>query len=352
MAEQPQQHPFVFSGRGGEYFRIWIVNLCLSLVTLGIYSAWAKVRRLRYFHRHTSVAGASFDFHGDPLSILKGRILAFLMFGAYFLLSKVDPLASLAVLAVIMALMPWLLVRSYRFRMRNTSYRGLRFSFHGGTGEAYIYFLLLPIVSYVTIGLFWPFAHQQMVRYIRDHTAYGNGRFTFLGRARAFYKPYLILAAFAIVLLLLGVGAGIVLFKSLMPEGAGSTAAESASAVSAISALVVLGYLILFLFAYPFLTARLQNVIWNHTALGTLSFANRLRARDLFRIMLGNIVLIILTLGLFKPFADVRMARYRVESLSLLAGEDDLESFLAERQADVAATGEEIADLFDLDIAA
>jgi uncharacterized membrane protein YjgN (DUF898 family) len=29
---------FRFTGRGGEYFRIWIVNLCLSLITLGIYA--------------------------------------------------------------------------------------------------------------------------------------------------------------------------------------------------------------------------------------------------------------------------------------------------------------------------
>ena len=32
--------PFSFTGRAGEYFRIWIVSLCLSLLTLGIYSAW------------------------------------------------------------------------------------------------------------------------------------------------------------------------------------------------------------------------------------------------------------------------------------------------------------------------
>lgn len=40
----PTRHDFEFRGRGGEYFRIWIVNLALSLLTLGIYSAWAKVR--------------------------------------------------------------------------------------------------------------------------------------------------------------------------------------------------------------------------------------------------------------------------------------------------------------------
>ena len=41
--------PVIFEGKTSEYFGIWIVNLLLSLLTLGIYSAWAKVRRKKYF---------------------------------------------------------------------------------------------------------------------------------------------------------------------------------------------------------------------------------------------------------------------------------------------------------------
>ena len=57
-----QQHEtFTFTGKGEEYFRIWIVNVCATLLTFGIYSAWAKVRRLQYFYRHTRIAGACCD---------------------------------------------------------------------------------------------------------------------------------------------------------------------------------------------------------------------------------------------------------------------------------------------------
>src|SRR5579862_4593174 len=72
-----------FTGSGAEYFGIWIVNLLLTIVTLGIYSAWAKVRRLQYFYRHTELAGSSFDFHGNPVKILIGRVIALLMLLAY-----------------------------------------------------------------------------------------------------------------------------------------------------------------------------------------------------------------------------------------------------------------------------
>src|SRR5277367_71111 len=75
--------PVHFTGRGAEYFGIWIVNLLLTIVTLGIYSAWAKVRRLQYFYRHTEVAASSFDFHGSPTRILIGRVIALGMLLAY-----------------------------------------------------------------------------------------------------------------------------------------------------------------------------------------------------------------------------------------------------------------------------
>src|SRR5919107_969742 len=79
----PTDYPVRFVGTGSSYFGIWIVNLLLTVVTLGIYSAWAKVRRLQYFYRHTELAQTGFDFHGSPKRILLGRIIAFIMLVVY-----------------------------------------------------------------------------------------------------------------------------------------------------------------------------------------------------------------------------------------------------------------------------
>ena len=57
-ASQPAVERFQFTGKTGEYFGIWIVNLFLTIVTLGIYSAWAKVRKKRYFYANTIIDGA------------------------------------------------------------------------------------------------------------------------------------------------------------------------------------------------------------------------------------------------------------------------------------------------------
>ena len=45
LTAQLNREYFRFHGNGAEYFRIWIVNFLLTLLTLGVYSAWAKVRK-------------------------------------------------------------------------------------------------------------------------------------------------------------------------------------------------------------------------------------------------------------------------------------------------------------------
>ena len=72
---------FGFTGKTADYFRIWAVSLCLSLLTLGVYSAWGKVRKRRYLYAHTRLDGSGFDYHATPVAILKGRVIALLLFG-------------------------------------------------------------------------------------------------------------------------------------------------------------------------------------------------------------------------------------------------------------------------------
>ena len=52
-----------FSGTGGEYFRVWIVNVLLSIFTLGLYTPWARRRTARYFYDHTLIAGSPGEYN-------------------------------------------------------------------------------------------------------------------------------------------------------------------------------------------------------------------------------------------------------------------------------------------------
>lgn len=110
-----------FDGRAGEWFGIWIVNLMLTIVTFGIYSAWAKVRRKKYFHQHTRIAGRSFDYHATGGQILVGRLIVLAGVIVYSLLAAMPVLAVVMPLLLI-ALIPFLAVRALRFNARMTSW--------------------------------------------------------------------------------------------------------------------------------------------------------------------------------------------------------------------------------------
>ena len=38
MPQNIDAHPLEFTGSGGEYFRVWIVNVLLGILTLGFYT--------------------------------------------------------------------------------------------------------------------------------------------------------------------------------------------------------------------------------------------------------------------------------------------------------------------------
>jgi uncharacterized membrane protein YjgN (DUF898 family) len=152
-APAPSTERFEFTGSGSEYFRIWIVNWLLILLTLGLYSPWAKVRREKFFHQHLHLAGSSFDYHASPWAILRGRVIAL----ALLALTQVEWIGGLVALAALIAfylILPWVLRNSMRFRLANTSYRGIRFYFDATTRQVYKLFLVLtgPIILGLVLG--------------------------------------------------------------------------------------------------------------------------------------------------------------------------------------------------------
>src|SRR6201999_3387822 len=92
-APEPRTLLFSFRGTGGEYFRIWIVNLALTVLTLGIFSAWATVRTRRYFRGNTFLGDHSFDYHASPVRILIGRAIALILLLGYNISVTFMPLA-------------------------------------------------------------------------------------------------------------------------------------------------------------------------------------------------------------------------------------------------------------------
>ena len=347
------RYPVEFSADTGEYFRIWIVNLALTIVTLGVYSAWAKVRRLQYFYRNTQLAGVVFDYHGNPIAILKGRIVALILFGLYSAAGYVSVPVAIGIFVVLAAVLPWLISRSLRFRAHNSSYRGLRFAFHGTTREAYMAFLALPIATVLTLLIMGPFWHHRLKRYQFANAAYGRTRFAMSTHVGDFYLAYLLALMlgfgflFVAFALLFGVAIAI---AAIGVANGGSDAEPPLALVLGLGFGFALVYVMGMFAARALTNARIHNAVWNGLTLERCRFVSSVSPVRLFWILFTNLLGLIFTLGLYRPFAQVRLARYLTSTFTLVP-RGSLDGFAAADAEDVAAVGEETADLFDFDIA-
>lgn len=351
LHEDQEKLRFSFSGTGTEYFNIWMVNLLLTILTLGIYSAWAKVRRLQYFYRNSWLNEANFDYHGDPVAILKGRVLAVLLFALYNLSGTFSPLVGAIVLIPILIVMPVLLYKSLRFRAINSSYSGLRFGFSAKLRDAYKTFLLWPLLALLTLFALTPFAHQRIKQFQHGQARFGTAPFHFSASISSFYALYgktllIVLSLLGLIAAVFGAGfMGLVETATSTMEPDKSKAAVIGFIMIAVFLLVIVGALLV----GPYFTSRLQNLIWKHTYLENHQLGSDLTARGLFWVKFTNLLGIMITFGLYKPFADVRLARYRLEHM-WLEPQGALDEFVRDTQQEAAAFGEEAAEIFDVDI--
>lgn len=318
---------FEFHGDGFEFFRIWIVNILLSIVTLGIYSAWAKVRTQRYFYGNTQLDGSSFDYLADPLKILKGRVIAFACLVIYSVVGELSVALGALMGLLFIAALPWVIVRGLSFRNGNSAWRGVRFGFDGSYGEAAMVFLVWPLLSMLTLGILTPLTMHKQQRFIAGNSRYGTAHFQLDVGARPFYMAFLALLGIGVLTaLLLGVSRGLVPF--LAPVVA------------------LAGYLLMF----AFFSVRFTNLVYGNLVLGENRLAAQYELGSFIRLMLVNMLGTLLTLGLFYPWARVRTARYAAEHMALLAC-DDLDGFVAARRQEVSSLGGELGDMFDVELA-
>jgi uncharacterized membrane protein YjgN (DUF898 family) len=318
--------PFEFRGNGREYFKIWLVNIILTIVTLGIYSAWAKVRRKKYIYGSTRLNGAGFEYLADPVKILKGRMIAGVFLVLYSILSNLFPQIGFIFSLALFAAVPWIVVRALAFNARNSALRNIRFAFIGRVKDAAKAFVLWPILVPLTLGILAPYAYYRQRKFIIDYSSYGTTRFTLTATVRDYYRLFLS----ASVPLIIGVGlvAAVILF---------------------LSPLAVPAALALYLYLFAFYSVKTTNLQFNSSQLAAHRFKANLRIKEYLALVVTNSLATALTLGLFYPWAKIRTLRYKFSRLSLITS-GDLDTFIAGEQKQVGSVGEEMSDFFDFDI--
>jgi len=254
----------VFYGSVGTLFGIQIVNAFLTLLTLGIYSFWGRVKIRKYLMSQTDFEGDRFAYHGTGKELCMGSVKAGLIFGLPVTAVNLLPEflgggvpmrvgAAILIYCLFMVFIPLAMVSVRRYRMSRTSWRGIRFSFRGRAWKFIKLFIGGSLLSMITFGLYYPFYQVKQYAFMASNSYFGNQNFSFDGKGRDIFWSYVL-----------------ALPLSLITFG---------------------------LYGFWFL-AKVQRYFLSHTSFGGARFSSSVKGGKLLLLMLGNLLLLALPVGL------------------------------------------------------
>ncbi|WP_255356660.1 YjgN family protein [Thioclava sp. SK-1] len=329
-----------FSGSARTFFGIWIVNVLLSALTLGIYSAWAKVRTRQYFYQNTTVGDRRFDYHATGGQIFKGRLIVVLG-----LILLQIPLINIVLLLALIVMVPWLLNRSIAFNARMTSFSGVRFGFSGTYWGAFKSYLLYPILSVFTAYTTLPIVIRAQHRYYVNGHRLGQAGFAFNSPLKPFYTAFGIAIGWAVFAVLVLGAIGFVtgaLAPLFDPYGM--------QPMFVPVAFLWVAFIVAFLPAGFIYSALIRNQVYASTQLdGAHQFRSTVRPFVLMTLAVSNALAIICSLGFATPWAHIRMARYLADNTIILAA-GTMDEFVDTQEGAGSAIGDAYTDIEGIDL--
>ena len=367
---------FKFTGEASEYFRIWVVNTFLTIITLGLWSPWAKIRKRRFLLRHTWVAGANFEYHARPWPIFRGRLIASVAFIVYWFTGEINPSYAPWIALLIAVVAPWLVVSSLRFNLSNTSYRNLRFAFDGTLMDGVKALWPLALIAALTVAYppvfdpadfdrvdwkiilpslvlvaLYPYLHGSFRLLLLNHSRFGSAPIACTTRIKTFYaihfRGLLVGAGLALVAGVLSA----LLFGSVFSAWMTELTARSKWLMVVLSVLMALPVAFATLLWYAFTQTRFINATFNLTTVSTnVRVFSQIRTMPMAKLYMVNTLGIIFSLGLLIPWAVVRTAKQRVETTALAIG-GDLDDIIADAVAPASAAADAASEFFAFDVA-
>jgi uncharacterized membrane protein YjgN (DUF898 family) len=383
-----------FEGSGMEYFKIWIINILLTILTLGLYHPWAKVRKQRYFYANSTFEDRNFEYHATGKQLFMGFIIGMVLFITFIVIQESSPVGSLIIVVVLFFSVPWLILRSMMFNMKMTSFSNVRFGFTGTSVGSYMSFLVYPfalicgffllgggimlsanylsgvvagiailllIIFFISLSLYGSsYIKKKQIEFLIDNTRYGQGEFKthletmklviiMLKMIGVQILAMLIIALVSIAILFATIGLDNLMELQSMFNNPMQMQEKMAGMIVA-GGLIYLGLFISGLFVLAYYITRQRNYIFDNITLdGKISFASTLRVLPLGMMMTSNFLAIIFTLGLALPWAKVRLTRIMLENTLIDAG-SEFDTYVTQKLEEESALGEQIGDAFDIDV--
>ena len=364
-----------FTGSGSEYFRMWAVNLLLIMLSCGLYLPFAKNRRLRYLYANTWIDGQALAFHGDAWKMFRGFVLLAVLMVAYTLAGEFAPAAATPAFVLLCVVWPALWRASMQFRLGNTSWRGLRLGFEGPLAGAYLGFLpvflpwaltvaLVPagsgpkddpgvngglwfLATMALAGLMTPWSTALLKRY--QHRGYRiAAEQAQIGlRTRSVYFLGFKTAVLGLLMSFLALLGTFAIGSLLTLVFTGKVGMDKGGAYYGLAA-GALFYLFAGAVVMPYYAARVQNLSWGTTHSASLRFSSDLTG--LTGLTLKNWLLIVATLGLYRPFAVIATTQMRLEAVRIEALTEPETWVAREEHRMTDASGDVAGDFFGVDV--
>ena len=404
MSQNIEAYPMEFTGSGGEYFRVWIVNVLLGIVTLGFYTPWARRRTAMYFYGHSMVANSPLEFTAQQRKMVVGFVLLVLLSIAYKLAANTGQ--DLAVALMLLggaALSPYIWASAMRFRLGATRWRGLRLQFAASWKEVYLASWPVFALALVWITVFFgmQMLSPELAQMLDEPAVKGGpkirpeftpamGGLLVLGliltvlcfiRLEYNYKSLLVLrarlgaehgrwkpvymdfvkvwlatvAVFILCALIVWAITAALMGGSIAMLMMGQGSKGNIFWIILIAIVGVIAFFFLLLLASAparaYREARMFQLLWNNIGVSQIArFKCNLRAGRFVRLRLKNMVLTLLTLGFYRPFARVSEYRMKLESVTLhiKGGADQVAGVLVRQQE--GGLGDALADAAGLDL--
>jgi len=320
--------PLHFTGTALQLFGIQFVNILLICLTLGVWIPWARVRKRRFFYNNTRILGEGLHYLASGFDLFKGWLIVTLALAAFYAVPLLGvPFLQEGLSIALLLVYPWAINRSLRFNARNIAWRDVRFDFKGGYFASLWYFFLLPLLGILTFGLLVPLASKGMRDYTARRYSFGAAGFTSDAGLGSYYG-----AGAKTVLLFLVLALPIAaLFMALLAEPvammmSGPLSANNPDLQTWLDDPAVQGalyaapvfMLVLFMVTGSYYRALTRNIMVNGLRLrGGIRFRSNLSGLALGWIMVSNLVLVVISLGLLHPWAQVRRYRYLAETVEI-----------------------------------
>lgn len=351
----PVRH-FLFQGSGKGYFLVWLVNILLTLITLGLYLPWAMVRARRYFYQHTELNGARFSYHATGRSIFVGWLCLLVLY-AVLIINAVhhNVLLQLCMMALLVLFLPWLITQGLRYQMLMTELNGARFNFYASPLRAWWVMMGCPLLIAVVSVLIFSFFLQSAITslsysaifamigigtlvlllgiavmqgvyaaqwfgMLANNLHYGKLKFsaqislkkciTIIVLSMLLFVPFIAVAMYLVI-------PAIFMFSQYAFLAAGDPE-RMAMLMAPLYGKLIFSYLLYItgaIVCYIFAFVKLRNYIYGQLALeGDIRFSSTVTIGRVFWISVTNMLVCSVTLFLAWPWAKVRFTRYLLEN--------------------------------------